>query len=228
MIGVLGGMGPESTAYTYLRMIRYCQEKYKAKLDEDFPPILIFSMPVPDVVESGADDVEILQLLNTGIEKLEKAGADFSIIPCNSMQGFIPDLRKEFKILSIVDETLKEARKTRIRKWGILATEVTISKGYFQNAFAESGLEIIQPDPKNQDMVTKAIRSILAGTEMESARKILLKVNGYLKSQGAEGIILACTDLPIVLNQDVIGLRTLDTADIIARAAIDYYKKLKE
>jgi len=221
MIGMLGGMGPESTAYTYMRMVRYCQEKFKAKLDSDFPPIIVYSLPIPDVVEKGSNDIEMLAILEKGVETLKTAGADFSFIACNTVQCFIPELRKKADMLSIVEETLKEAKKTNSSQWGILATEVTISKGVYQEAFSGAGLSIIEPDTGNQAEVTKAIREILEGNKNDSARKRLLPVVSSLKKRGAEGIILACTDLPIVLSGEANGLKTIDTADIIAKAAID-------
>ncbi len=223
MIGVLGGMGPESTAYTYGKMISYCQKKYGAKLDSEFPPILIYSMPVPDVVENLDNDLEVLDYLKSGIKRLENAGADFFIIPCNSMQGFVPELRKDFNVLSIVEETLKAAKKTNIQNWGILATEVTIGKGYFQKAFDEAGLCISEPESKEQVLLTLAIRQILCG-EKEEPKKLLVEVADSLKEKGAEGILLACTDLPIVISDEISGLLTIDTADVIAKAAIDYFK----
>ncbi|MBU0527451.1 amino acid racemase [Candidatus Micrarchaeota archaeon] len=223
MIGILGGMGPESTVDTYRKMIIYCQKEYGAQLDRDFPPILIYSMPVPDVVENQDNDPEVLEALKSGIKKLDDAGADFSIIPCNSMQGFVPELRKDFTVLSIVEETLLEAKKTNIQNWGILATEVTIQKGYFQKAFAESGLSIIEPDPNDQILLTRAIRQILSG-EKEKPKKLLEDVAYSLKEKSAEAILLACTDLPLVISDEISGLQTIDTTDVIAKAAIDYFK----
>jgi aspartate racemase len=225
MIGILGGMGPESTAYTYSRMIRYCQEGYGAKLDSDFPPILIYSMPIPDVVEEGSDDSELLELLRGGISRLKSAGASFCIVPCNTVQGFVPELRRDAEVISIVEETLKAARPTGILNWGILATEVTLRKGYYQKAFREAGLGLLVPGSR-QDDVTSAIRDILAGGRKAQAREKLLGVAAAMRKEGAEGVILACTDLPIVLRE-VPGMALLDTADIIARAAVDYYRRLK-
>ena len=223
MIGVLGGMGPESTAYTYRKMIEYCQSKYGDSLDSDFPPILIYSMPVPDVVEDKGNDAEVLACLDSGLGKLEDAGADFSIIPCNSMQGFVPGLRKKYDVLSIVEEAVLEAREMGLAKWGILATEVTIGKGYFQNIFSEAGLSITEPSRQEQARLTLAIRRILAG-EKKTPKGLLEEVALSLKEKGAEGLLLACTDLPLVVGGRLSGLETIDTADVIARAAVDRFK----
>jgi aspartate racemase len=224
-IGMLGGMGPESTSYTYMRMIRYCQERYGARLDSDFPPIIMYSMPVPDVVEEGSDEAEILALLGEGIGRLDRAGASFSFIACNTMQGFVPALRKRFPMLSLVEETVAAARESGLKRWGILGTEVTLRKGYYQAALKGAGFEPIAPERAGQREVTRAIREILAGDDMDSPRSRLLSVVRMLERQGAEGVILACTDLPIPLSGCDAGLPLLDTADISARAAVERWRR---
>ena len=225
MIGVLGGMGPESTAYTYLRMVRYCQEKYGARRDSDYPPIIIYSMPIPDVVEKEPD-AALLPMLEGGISKLKAAGADFCIIPCNSVQAFVPRLRKDSVVLSIIEETVKEATKSGILRWGLLGTKAAIRSRVYQEAFGKGGLEILEPSEGQQEIVTRAITTILSGKNYDDAREILLAAVGSLKKRGAEGVVLACTDLPIVI-QKAEGVRLLDTADIIARAAVEYWRKSK-
>ncbi len=220
MIGILGGMGPESTAYTYMRIIRRCQEDYGARLDSDFPPIIVYSMPVPDVVEEGSDDDAVLALLDGGIGKLERAGASFSFIACNTMQGFVPALRKKYRMLSLVEETAVCAKLSGIRSWGLLGTEVTLRKGYYQRALAGMGLRPAVPDEGGQAQVTQAIREILAGADMARPRERLKSVARALASGGAEGVILACTDLPIAITAPDAGMPVLDTADISANAAL--------
>jgi aspartate racemase len=225
-IGMLGGMGPESTSYTYMRMIRYCQERYGASLDSDFPQILIYSMPIPDVVEEGSIDAQILSLLGQGIGKLDRAGASFSLIACNTMQGFIPDLRKRFDMLSLVEETAREAGSSNLKRLGILATEVTLRKGFYQQALSGAGVETILPDRKMQSEVTKAIRLILSGSGIAQARSALIRVADSFERQGADGVVLACTDLPIAFRGKDTSLAVLDTADICARAAVERYRGL--
>lgn len=225
MIGILGGMGPESTAYTYMRIIRRCQEEYGAKLDSDFPPIMVYSMPVPDVVEKGSDDGEVMRLLEEGVGKLAAAGASFSFIACNSMQGFVPELRKKYAMLSLVDETVARAKSSGIGKWGLLATEVTLGKGYYQRALEDAGMRALVPDGGGQGQVTQAIREILAGGNMEAPRKRLRSVVESLSSYGAGGVILACTDLPIAIPGKDAGIPILDTADISAAAALSRWRR---
>ncbi len=222
MIGILGGMGPESTSYTYMRMIRYCQEKYGASLDSDFPPIILFSMPVPDVVEEGKD---ALPLLDEGMSRLARAGAAFSLIACNTMQGFVPRLREKYEVLSLVEETVREADPAKA--YGILGTRVTLAGGLYQRALMGRGIRSIVPSDFEQAEVTKAIREILAGRDTASPRRRLLFVVEAMERRGADGVILACTDLPIALSQADAAIEVLDTADISARSAIERWRGLK-
>ncbi len=221
MIGILGGMGPESTAYIYLRMIKYCQEKYGAKLDSDYPPILMYSMPVPDVIDTIENEAYVLEFLKRGVLTLKGAGVQFSFIACNAMQRFVPQLRKDAEMLSIIEETLSSAKRTGIKSWGLLATNTTVDNGLYQAEFSKAGLELHVPGAEGQVEITAAIREILEGKTLMSPRKKLEDVITSLKKEGADGIIIGCTDLPVAVSNDLGGLRRLDTADIIARAAVD-------
>ena len=223
-IGILGGMGPEATAYIYMQMIRYCQEKYGAKLDQDFPPIVILSLPVPDVVELQNNEQEVLAALVTGMDNLKKAGASFAFIACNSMEKFIPALRERIELLSIVEETVLEVKSQGFKKIGLLATETTLASGRYQTVFESSAIKLLIS--KKQDVVTTAIREILEGKTQEPKQKLLAVIK-ELENSGADSIILACTDLPVVLNQKDVSIKLLDTAAIIGKAAIKKYYQRK-
>jgi len=228
MIGMLGGMGPEATSYTYMRMVRYCQERYGAMLDSDFPPILVYSLPVPDVVDGIADDAPVRKALVRGIDTLKGAGASFAFIACNSMQGFVPDLRERMQMISLVEETIREARASEVKRWGMLATGTTIAGGLYQRALRESALESLVPSDAAQYQVTAAIRDILAGGRIAEARKRPDGAVSSLRAEGAEGLVLACTDLPIAFSEGRMGIPILDTADISARAAIERFRLGRE
>ncbi|MDD5022682.1 MAG: amino acid racemase [Candidatus ainarchaeum sp.] len=214
-IGVLGGMGPESTVYVYKKMIEFCQKEYGAKYDSDFPQIVIYNLPVPDVVENKGNEEYIIERLKFGMEKLEAAGADFSFIACNSMEKFVPELRKRWSLLSIVEETAKEIDSKGIRKVGLLATDTTIRSNVYQQAM--KGISLILP--KNQEEITAAIMEILEGKKEEPNKKILKSIEEFNRL-GIDAIILGCTDLPVAIKQDESTVILIDSAEIIAKAAI--------
>ncbi|HZX10852.1 MAG TPA: aspartate/glutamate racemase family protein, partial [Acidobacteriota bacterium] len=92
-IGILGGMGPEATADFYLRIIRIFQKKYGAIYDSDFPEILIINLPIPDVVENPKEEDKVREMLINAVKKLEKSGADFIAIPCNTVTYYISEMK---------------------------------------------------------------------------------------------------------------------------------------
>ncbi|MFA5050451.1 MAG: amino acid racemase [Candidatus Micrarchaeia archaeon] len=220
VIGIIGGMGPESTAYTYIKMIEYCQKRYNAKFDRDFPPIIIYSLPIEDIVENTENEDKILNTLCFGVNKIKTAGATFGFVACNSMQKFIPKLRQSMQMLSIIEEVNVKMQETKIKKVGILGTKTTMDSQLYQKAFEKNGIETVEP--REQEKITYAIMEILAGKK-SWPEEILLGVVDELKKENIEGIILACTDLPIVLNQENCGIKIFDSAKIIAEASIDKY-----
>jgi len=219
-IGVLGGMGPESTAYAYMQMIKFCQREYNAKLDSDFPSIMIYNLPVPDVVELKDNERNVLDALEYGIDKLKAAGVDFVFIPCNSMDRFVPVLRRKTEVLSIVEETLKEMKKLGLKNAGLLATETTIASNHYQEKFEKEAINILLPE--NQKQVTRSIREILEGKKQEPRKRILQLIN-ELQGRGADAVILGCTDLPLAINQEDVQIKLFDTTAIIAKAAVKKY-----
>jgi aspartate racemase len=203
-----------------LEIIRFCQTEYGARKDSDFPSIVLYNLPAPDVVESNFNKFEVLDSLDFGISVLKRAGADFSFIACNSMDSFIPKLREKMDLLSLVEETVKEAKNKGFKTLGLLATETTIFSGRYQEYTKKFGMEILLPD--RQDQITIAIRGILTG-EKQVPNSILSDVLRNLESKGADAAILGCTDLPLAINQSESNLPLLDSVGITSRAAVKKY-----
>ena len=116
-IGILGGMGPEATAELYLKIIKIFQDKFGAKYDSDYPEIMIYNLPLPDVVEKIDQSSKIKEMLVKGVQKLESWGVDFIAIPCNTVNFFLPEMRTavSIPILSILEETAKEVNKLELK-----------------------------------------------------------------------------------------------------------------
>jgi aspartate racemase len=226
-IGVLGGMGPESTALFYMQLIRQCQKQYGAKYDEDFPEIFIYNLPIPDIVEGIKKPEATLSRLVYGAKKLEMWGADFIVMPCNTAHYFYEDVKKQLRIdfLSIAKETANKAKERGYTRVGLLATETTVNEGVYARDFDYENLTLLLPG--NQERLTKIILNILAGKKTSKDKRTLSDIIAELEAKGAEAVILGCTDLSIMFDSyELSMLKQLDSTDTLAEAAIKYARKI--
>lgn len=224
IIGVLGGMGPESTAIFYQALIKQCQQLYGAQYDEDYPEIFIYNLPIPDIVEGLKDSDKITQCLVNGAKKLEGIGAEFVVMPCNTAHYFYPSMADHIAIpfICIFLATAKVIKAKGYKKVGFLATETTIKYKSFSNDFERNDIELIFPDQEDQTLLTKIIMNILAGKKLDKDKIKLIEIATKLHQQGAEGVVLACTDLPILLKQNDIQVELFDTVEILAQTTAEY------
>ena len=216
-IGILGGMGPEATAELYLRIIRIFQSKYGAKYDDDFPEIVIINLPIPDVVEDLSEEKAVREMLVSGVRKLENAGTDFIVIPCNTVNFFFQSIQEAVSIpvLSILTETADEIRRMKVKTVGLLGTEMTMSKNIYNSVLQD--IPLIAPSIEEQKGITKIIINVLAGKKNALDRKFLLGLIDKLKESGAEKVILGCTELPLLLKR---SNDLIDTIDVLAQATV--------
>ena len=224
-IGILGGMGPEATLNCYAAIIR----STPADTDQKHLRVIIDSNPkVPDrtaaIIGKGASPVPSLV---AGCRTLQSAGADFIIIPCVSAHFFLEAVRQKIKlpILSIFDAVTERISSSHphIQTVGLMGTTGTIDGGHFQKRLAEAGLKAMVPDEKRQSDVMAAIYDIKNSNPTRSRRQIssaLAAIAETLVSNGAQGIIAGCTEVPLALKQKHLSVPYFDALEILARAAI--------
>ena len=224
VIGVLGGMGPESTAIFYQALIKQCQRQYYAKYDEDYPEIFIYNLPIPDIVEGLRNPDKTLDMLIMGAQKIDSIGVDFMVMPCNTAHYFYPEMAKSISVpfIPIFLATAKKIKSEGYKKVGFLSTETTTKYKSFDKDFEKNGIELIVPNKTDQKCVTNIILNILAGEKSDNDRKKLLEIIDRLKENGAEAIVLGCTDLPIILKQEDTDIEVFDTVEILAETTIKY------
>ncbi|MBC8494763.1 amino acid racemase [archaeon] len=210
-IGILGGMGPEATAELYREIIRIFQKKYGAVYDNDFPEMVILNLPLPDVVENLESDYEIKRVLDYGIKKLISAEVDFIAVPCNTATAFIID---DVFFVNIIAETIKIIKDQKLKKVGILATRTTIGSGLYQKLLKD--IKLLIPDSNDQEKITKIIMNILSGEKSSEDKNLLCSMISNMKINGAEKVILGCTELPLLYK----GEDTIDTLAILANAVV--------
>jgi aspartate racemase len=225
VIGILGGMGPEATLLLFQRILK----NTKATRDQEHARIIIDNNPkiperLPAILGTGENPVPLM--VESG-RVLEKAGADFIIIPCVSAHYFLPDLRRQLKppILSMLEETafLIEACRPKIFRIGLLAALGTIRSGMFHGALAEKGIETLIPEERDLQRVQENIlrvKDTQGGHDRNFLRDELKEIGEKLFQRGAQGIIAGCTELPIILAAKDFRHPFFDVLTILARAAV--------
>lgn len=229
-IGILGGMGPEASANLYSKIIKYTQQKYGAVQDSEYPPIIIYSLPLLGFDETGIVDKNLVKKpLIEGVKKLENAGCDLIIIDCNTVHIFYDDMQSAVRIpiLNIIEETKKIVIDSGYKKVGLLASESTNETKLYQKEFAESGIEVISPDEEQQKVLTRVIKHVMGGNQ-KTIDVIALKniIEDYIK-RGAEAIVIGCTEISLVINQTHTNIKLFDTVEIMIRSAVDFSLKIK-
>jgi len=226
IIGILGGMGPEATLDLFQKIIK----NTKAVRDQDHLRVVIDNNPktpdrTPAILGSGENP---LPMMIETAKNLERAGADFIVIPCVSAHYFINQLREGIVIpvISIIEEVAVEIerRLPGIKRTGLIATTGSIRAGLFQDRLREIGVEVLVPLPKDQEnLVMSAIygeSGIKAGFLSRKNKEKILRASNTLIEKGAQGIIGGCTEVPLVLQQSDIEAPFLDSLNILALSAI--------
>jgi len=220
-LGIVGGLGPETSSKFCLEVNREFRE-----LTGSQPNLVLENLPVPisleqDVV-NGSDSREMLKLLREAVINLNKNHVDLITIPCNSVHTFIEDLRavSEKPILSIIEECAKKCHKAGIKKVGLLATQKTINERLFFKEFTNLGIKIITPASDNQKRINEIILKIIKGTAKKREKEELLRIITDFERAGAEGVILGCTDLSLLLSEKDCKLTVFDTCKILKEASI--------
>ena len=137
------------------------------------------------------------------------------------MQRFLPELRaaSSIPILGIAEEV---AKLMSFKTVGLLATEATMNACLFDNALKEKNVSLVKPTKEQQPMITKIILNILNGKKTEGDKTTLLLIIDSLKLDGAEAVILGCTDLPLLISQEDVSIPIIDTIRVNAEAAVNY------
>ncbi len=224
-IGILGGMGPLASADLYLKIIKYSQQKYNAIQDSDYPPIIIMSLAMFGFNETGIVDEDLVKnQLVGGVKKLEAAGADFVIIACNTVHTFYKQMQLAVKIpiLNIVEETKKKVIEAGFKEVGLFSSESTNKLGLYQNSFEQCGINVISADNSQQKLLNNVIENVMGGKQGEGDVKVLKIISDEYLKQGAEAIVMGCTEISLAISQSQINIKLFDTTQIIAESAVDY------
>jgi len=162
-------------------------------------------------------------LVETGLN-LQRAGADFLIIPCNTAHYFHGDLQKKLRIpvLHMIRLSAEKthARHPEVKKAGLLASDGTLMSRLYQESWGRQGIDIIQPKAATQRNVMKAIYQHIKRGDLEPGRKLLRDASLELIGAGAEAVICGCTEVSIVLHDGDLSVPVLDPLQDVAEEAV--------
>lgn len=227
LIGILGGMGPAATVDIFNKFVTFNKE---AKSDQEHIPLLISSIPdIPDrsqaLLNNGQSPLAHLQRY---LNILVDGGAECVIIPCNTAHYWYADLKKTTNVhmISIIDSAIAAAQRDNQKRIGILATNATLATGLYQSRMDELGIECIKPEESEQQNVMNSIYALKAG-RVEESKALMIEQANKLFERGAETIICGCTEVPIILEDQINQSpeRYLDATGELVAATIKWYKE---
>ncbi|MBN1682036.1 amino acid racemase [Candidatus Bathyarchaeota archaeon] len=223
-IGILGGLTPESTITYYMHIVHKYHENYG---NHGYPECVIYGVSFQKYEDwmKTEDWESIEKALLEGLRNLRMAGVDFAVIATNTMHILFDKLQAQvdFPLLSIVDATAEAIKSKSLTNVGLIGTSFTMSKPFYRGGLAKHGIEVITPNKADQDYIGKVIFEELSiGKIREESRQGYLKIIGELVDKGAQGIVLGCTEIPLLIRQRDTNVPVFDTATIHAEKALQY------
>lgn len=224
-IGLIGGMSWESSALYYQIINRGVQEKlggvHSAKS-------LLYSVDFNEIAILQKEEKwdELGELMIKAAQKLEKSGADFIVLCTNTMHKLSDEIEKNVSIplLHIVDTAAEEIIKHNIRKIGLLGTSFTMEQAFFKDRLLNKhNIQTIIPNEKQRSDIHQIIyNELVKGIISNDSRNIFLEIISDLIDKGAEGIILGCTEIELLVTNEYTEAKLFKTAEIHAKKAIEF------
>ena len=223
-IGLIGGMSWESSA-TYYQVINQTIKEQLGGLHS--AKCILYSVDFQEIEEYQANGEwdKSAEVLSHAAISLEKAGAHFILICTNTMHKVAPQIQSKIKIpiLHIADLTAEELLKRSIKKVALLGTKYTMEQDFYKDRIIEKGIEVLIPDDADRILVNQTIyEELCLGVISPVSKKTFLEIIDKLAAQGAEGVILGCTEIGLLVNQQDTEVPLFDTTFIHAISAALY------
>jgi len=223
-IGLIGGMGPESTVEYYSAIISAFKNEQRIL---NYPEMVIYSVNLSeflDLMKAKAYD-EIVAMLGTKLESLKLAGAEFAAITANTPHLLFDRIKEKspLPLISIVEATCAEAHRKGMKKPGLFGTGFTMASTFYQEVFAVKGMTVIVPEADDQRVINEKLFSeIELGIFTDATRNLLTGLIGKMvKQYSIDSLILGCTEFPLILTQpEYAGIPMLNTTQIHVDAIV--------
>jgi aspartate racemase len=236
-VGIVGGIGPESTIEYYRFIIEGYRERQsgtgilpvdsQAARDTSYPSIIINSVDLSRLIRwINAGELEpFTDYLAAGVEQLAKAGADFAVLAANTAHIVFDQIRERSRLplISIAEATCEKARESGLQRFGLLGTRFTMEAKFYPEVFSRAGLTIVTPNEAERTFVNeKYFGELLKNVFLPETRDQLLAIIDKMKQRDAiDGLILGGTELPLILRGAESDLPFLDTTRIHVQAIVE-------
>ena len=224
-IGIIGGLGPESTVDYYKEIIT----AFNARYDEmAYPEIIIYSVNIDEFMKfvETKNWPGLSEWLLEKISSIHRAGAQFAVIASNTPHIVFDEIKSKSPIplLSIVEETCNKAQEMDLKNVGLMGTKLTMEADFYKKPFISKGMSVVVPSEKEQQFIHhKLFSEIELGIFKDSTREELLAIaKRMVDEEGIDALILGCTELPLILTQSKYGIPFLNTTAIHCESIIKY------
>jgi aspartate racemase len=224
-IGLIGGMSWESTQEYY----RIINEETKQRLGGfHSAKCILYSVDFAEIEKLQHEDKwkELTNLMVQAAHSLENAGADFILICTNTMHKMADDVQKSIGVplLHLVDATAEQIMSTGLKKVGLLGTKFTMEQDFYKGRLSDRfGVEVIIPGEEEREIIHQVIYNELClGKINQISKNRFIEIINNLVDLGAEGIVLGCTEIPLLVKQEDIRVPVYNTTEIHAKAAVAF------
>ena len=216
-------MGPQASVRFYGACIELSKKKYRARLNSDYPSILLSNLPVPDFICNLEQEETAVRQVEAEIEFFVRAGVDLIVLTCNTMHLHAKrfEQKAQGRFLSMIDAVVEQLQQDGVTKVGLLGSPITLHSGLYQAPLQGGGIESVLPPVEKQQAIGEVILRVIAGLADTNDLELMNQALIELKEAGAFGAILGCTDLSLFkpfLDLPV-TFRLYDSLEILAEKA---------
>ena len=226
-IGLIGGMSWESSQDYY----RIINEEVKAQLGGSHSADCImysFDFQLIEDLQHNGEWEKLTQIMVDEANNLKKAGAEFIVICTNTMHIMAKDIEEKtnLKVLHIAQATASAIKEKQLKKVLLLGTKFTMEGTFYKDILNENNIEVIIPNDEDREFIHHVIYTeLVRGIVKEESKKKYLSIINSLKAKGIEGVVLGCTEIPMLVKQEDLDIPVLNTTEIHSKAAAEFSLK---
>ncbi len=224
-IGIIGGLGPESTVDYYKEIIAAFNAKY---VEMAYPEIIIYSANINEFMKfvETRNWPGLSEWLLDKISSIHRAGAEFAVIASNTPHIVFDEIKSKslIPLLSIVEETCNKAQEMDLKNIGLMGTKLTMETDFYKKPFISKGISVVVPSEEEQQLIHhKLFSEIELGIFKDSTREELLAIaKRMVDEEEIDALILGCTELPLILTESKYGIPFLNTTAIHCESIIKH------